>query len=120
MPIRKLIVTPREMVAAIIIFVLLGLLIYDHSRRYEAERRVTYWLPDDQPFIDRALDLWAVENNQARDKILTFRFPIVLRFRTETCVALELKMYAAAGGTPIYCFDPKSLRLTRADLSHAD
>jgi len=115
---RKLDVTPREMVAAVIVFALLGLLIYDYNRRYESERHVTYY-PGDQPLIDRALDLWSVENNQPRDEILTYHFPVVVEFRNETCVALPIKAGAAIGGTPVYCFDPKSLKLTRVDLSHA-
>jgi len=32
---------------------------------------------------------------------------------------LALKLYAAAGGDPIYCFDPSSKKLTRVDLNHA-
>ena len=119
MPFSKVTITPREMWAAIIIFILLGLLIYNYNLRYEAERRVTSY-PEDQPLIDRALDLWSVENVQPRTQIPIERFPIVLEFRNETCVALKLKRLGAAGGTPIYCFDPKSQKLTRADLSHAD
>ena len=117
MPISKLAITPREAIAAAVIVVLLGLLILNYNGRYAAERRVTAY-PEDQPLIDRAVDLWSVENNQAREKILVERFPIVLEFRTETCVALKLQVMAA-GGTPIYCFDPKTLKLTRVDLSHA-
>jgi hypothetical protein len=105
--------------AAIIMIVLLGLLIREHNLRWEAERRVTYFEPDDRPFIDRAIDLWAVENKQPKQEILTRRFPIVVLFRNETCVVLSLKLYAAAGGDPIYCFDPQSMALTRVDLSHA-
>ena len=117
MPFDKPTIAPREAWAAIIIFVLLGLLIYNYNLRYDAERLKTFY-PEDQPLIDRTLDLWAVENNQPRAQILTERFPIVVEFRHETCVALRLKIFAA-GGTPIYCFDPASLKLTRTDLSHA-
>lgn len=120
MLIKRLSITPREAIAAIIICVLLALLTYDYAQRYEAERRVTYYPPDDQPVIDRTLDLWAVENNQPRNQILNSYFPIVVNFRQEKCVVLALKYRAGAGGDPIYCFAPKSLRLTRIDLSHAD
>ena len=119
MPFRKLAISPREITAALIMIVLLGLLIREHNLRWEAERHVTYFEPDDEPFIDRALDLWTVENNEPKQEILTRRFPIVVRFRNETCVVLSLKLYAAVGGDPIYCFDPKSMALMRADLSHA-
>jgi len=117
-PFRNLPITPRETMAAIIIAVLLGLLCYDYSLRWEAERRVTYF-PDDMPFIDRAVDLWAVENNQPKSQVLARRFPVVVEFRRETCVVLALKLFAAVGGDPIYCFDPKTRKLTRVDLSHA-
>jgi len=119
-PFKTIPIAPREIMAAIIIAVLLGLLIYDYGRRYEAERHVTFYLPEDQALIDRALDLWAVENNQPRGEILKAYFPIVIDFRTESCVVLHLKLRAGVGGNPIYCFEPKSLRLTRVDLSHAD
>ena len=120
MPFRKLSITPREAVAAIIMITQFGLLWYEHNLRWEAERRVTYYLPDHQPFIDRAVDLWSVENNQPDKKeILERRFPMVVEFRDETCVVLAIKLRAAAGGDPIYCFDPKTLKLTRTDLSHA-
>jgi hypothetical protein len=118
-PFRKLSVTPRETTAAIIIAVLFGLLCYDYDLRWEAERRVTYF-PDDMPLINRAVDLWVVENNQPRKQVWEQSFPIVVRFRHETCVVLQLKLFAAVGGDPIYCFDPKTKKLTRADLSHAD
>lgn len=117
MPFSRVEITPRETTAAIIIFILLGLLICNYNGRYEAERRVTYY-PEDKPLIDRAISLWSVENNQPVDRIRAERFPIVLEFRTETCVALKLKVLAA-GGTPIYCFDPKSRKVTQVDLSHA-
>lgn len=116
---RKLSVSSSEIMAAIIMIVLLGLLIREHNLRWEAERHRTYFLPDDQPFIDRATDLWAVENNQPKEEIPRLRFPVVVQFRNETCVVLHLKLYAAVGGDPVYCFDPKSLALTRVDLSHA-
>lgn len=118
MPFRKLSITPREMMAAMIIAMLFGLLWYNYNLRWEAERRVTYF-PDDMPFIDRAVDLWAVENNQPKNRVLEGRFPIVVQFRQETCVVLALKLFAAVGGDPIYCFDPKTRKLTRVDLSHA-
>ena len=119
MPFRKLAITPRETMAAVIIALLFGLLWHEHNLRWEAERRVTFF-PEDQPFIDRAIDLWAVQNNQPKSQILERRFPVVVPFRHETCVVLELKLFAAVGGDPIYCFDPDTKKLTRVDLSHAD
>jgi hypothetical protein len=39
-----------------------------------------------------------VENKQARAEIMKLRFPIAVEFCNETCIVLELKYRAAAGG----------------------
>jgi hypothetical protein len=77
----------------------------------ELEKNYTYF-KGDQPYIDKAIQLWSERSKESKQIILDTRFPVTMVINRDVCVELRLFM-GSIGGNPVYCFDETSRRLTK-------
>lgn len=89
-----------------------GLCYYQHGLLSNLERRPSYAI-EDMPFIDRAKNLWIQSSKEDEASILRYRYPVVIYMGNEICVELRLES-GSVGGSPVYCFDIRSSKITRA------
>jgi len=66
----------------------------------------------DMKFVDESIKLLSATEKRSEKDVMRDRFPVAMNFPQEVCVELRLNA-GIAGGSPIYCFDSETRRLTR-------
>lgn len=95
---RKLIIT---LALALTVF-LVVMLWWQHQQLVSARSRPSTY-PTDQPFIARAVSIWAAKSKETPTRGLNNRYPVTVHLRTIVCVELRLQR-GSVGGSPTYCF----------------
>lgn len=65
-----------------------------------------------QPYVSRSRSLWREKSRESESDIRRTRFPVSIKIGEEVCVELRLNR-GSAGGSPVYCFEIDSKKLTR-------
>jgi len=89
-----------------------GINIWQYNKTAYLDQKQDFIVASDQPYIARAVEAWARFTRQGRDTAMEDRHPVVVEFANELCVKLALDR-GSAGGSPVYCFDKRTLALTR-------
>lgn len=63
----------------------------------------------DQPFIQKAIQAYASENNASHDEVMRGRFPVVVQVDGMRCVSLRMRS-DWVGSSPTICFDKQGKR----------
>lgn len=65
-----------------------------------------------RPYIDQAIELWALQNNSTRDRVMRGSYIVAMDFPEEICISIQMNI-GGFGGEPVYCFSQKTGALTR-------
>lgn len=99
---RKLIISSGFLFAT----VLIGSL-WLHCHDILSYRNQPSYYRSDQPYVDRAVNMWSTKVQIAPVQAMENRYPVTVHLNEITCVELRLKV-GSVGGNPTYCFNDKT------------